>query len=524
MRNRCTARLRAASCCVAVLLPGAAAFAGPADIVPRGSIAYDLMGSLASGGSLPGLSLRDFFRGDRLYTRAEFADFVRRLRRGLTEDSARANILPADSTALLALETEFAAELGGIALPRGDRPVAVRVTGAFKARALTDPDAGSGIGRVSVILPVGRDGYAALAGGNFRNEWYDESAPRKGGYPLIETAFIRVNGRALDVSVGRMPLRWGPGYVGGMLLSDDSPSLPQIRVEKIFRLPGTLGRRVGPLRFEQFDAQFFEDDIPGALPDARGTRRYLLGRRIETNGEGRFSFSAGEAFKSTRLPDPIFANLLPFFVYQNSWTESSRRRTFAFLASGALPDTGWLNYLADINLSYRADARRTSLYADLLLDDVQAPDGFNLGNPTPRKIGGQVGVYAPDLGGLGGKVALRLEFATIDAGTYANASLPVAYDQNGVSLGHPSGPNAEVYFGRLDVAATSKLKLALEGTLRRRKDRSEPAPKTDRLGLYATYALRRGAFVGARFEHLQTENGAVTASSDRAELNLGIGF
>ncbi|MES2460365.1 MAG: hypothetical protein V4671_07265 [Armatimonadota bacterium] len=500
------------------------AFAGPSDIVPRGSIAYDLLGSLAAQGALSGLTLRDFFRGDRLYTRAEFADFVRQLRRGLTEESSRPNISPQDRIALKVLENEFSVELGGSALTRGSDPVQIRLTGAVKARGLTDPAAASGIARVSAVAPIGRDSYAALMVGNFRDEWYDKSAPRKGGYPPIETAYIRSNGRALDVIVGRMPLRWGPGYVGGMLLSDDAVSLNQIRVEKAFRLPGNLGRRAGLLRFEQFNAQFFEDDVSGAPDYARGTRRYLLGRRIETAGDGRFSLSLGEAFKSTRLPSPILANILPFYVYQAEWTKTSRRRFLGGLVSGALPDTGWLNYLGDINLTYRADQRGMVVYGDLLLDDVKAPEGFGLEGPAPpQKLGAQLGVYAPDLGSLGGKYGLRLEFTTIDVGTYANASPPVAYNENGVSIGHPAGPNAQVYFGRFDVAASPKLKLAIEGTIRRRKDTGSPAPKSDRLGLYASYAVRRNAFVGARFEHSRQQNGAVT-SGDRAEINAGFGF
>jgi hypothetical protein len=287
---------------------------------------------------------------------------------------------------------------------------------------------------------------------------------------------------------------------------------------------GESGPPGGLLRFEQFNAQFFEDDVPGAVNHARGTRRYLLGRRIETAGEGRFSLSLGETFKSTRLPSPILANVLPFYVYQAEWTKTSRRRLLGDLVSGALPDTGWLNYLGDINLAYRADQRGTIVYGDLLLDDVKAPAGFGLEGPAPpQKLGAQLGVYAPDLGALQGKYGLRLEFATIDAGTYSNASVPVIYGENGVPLGHPAGPNAQVYFGRLDIAASPKLKLAVEAAARRRKDTASPAPKSDRFGLYASYALRRNAFIGARFEHSRQQNGAVT-TGDRAEINAAIGF
>jgi hypothetical protein len=512
-----------ASLTLLALLP-CAAVAGPTDIVPRGNIAYDLMGSLAAEGALSGRTLQDFFRGDRLYTRAEFADFVRLLRRGLTEDSSRPNISSEDRLALRILEIEFAVELGGTALSKDAVSLKPRFTGAAKARALTDSEAGSVIVRASATVPIGRDAYAAVMVGNFRDEWYDKSGPRKGGYPLIESAYIRANGRFLDVTVGRMPLRWGPGYVGGMLLSDDSVSLPQIRVEKTFHLPGNLRHRVGQLRFEQFDSQFFEDDVPGAVSYARGTRRYLLGRRLETAGDGRFSLSLGESFKSTRLPSPLFANILPFYLYQAEWTKGSRRKILGGLVDGALPDTGWLNYLADANLSYRTGARGMVVYGDFLLDDIKAPSAIGLPGPGPkRKTGIQLGAYAPDLGGVGGKYGLRLEFATIDAETYTNTSLPVAYDQNGISLGHPAGPNANVYFGRFDIAASPKLKLAVEGTVRRRKSDSDPAPKSDRLGLYASYALHKNTFVGARFEHSRKQFGAVT-TGDRAEINAGIGF
>jgi hypothetical protein len=135
--------------------------------------------------------------------------------------------------------------------------------------------------------------------GNFRDEWYDPSAPRKGGYPSIETAFIRSNGRALDVIAGRMPLRWGPGYVGAMLLSDTAVSLDQIRVEKTFRLPGNLGRRTGLLRFEQFNAQFFEDDIPGA---GLFLQTCFLFMSIRRNGRRRAAAASWAGWFPERFP------------------------------------------------------------------------------------------------------------------------------------------------------------------------------------------------------------------------------
>ncbi len=415
--------------CAALLFLGAAAQAAPTDVVPRGHVAYDLLGSLAAAGLAPGLTLRDFLRGDRLYTRAEMARFVAATRAANTKSA------PRRALALVALEREFAPELRDLGIApvtssaapsRSDR----RVQAALPFRS------GSRIAHVRVagVLPVGRDGYAALSAGSFRSEWYPGA---RRNYPAVESAFVHVEGRALDVTVGLMPLRWGPGYYGPLLLSDASPSVPMVAVQKGFTLPGTLGRRIGRLHFRQFAGQFFEGTCrtprptPGHAPLPVRTAAGNCGRRALT-------LSLAESFKSTRLPDPFFAFLLPFYVYQNDWTETSRDRWLEFLVSDPQPNTFWLNYLASAGLSYRADARGTTLYTDLLIDDTEAPRGLGLGNEVPRKLGVQVGVYAPDLGGVG-RYAARLEFASIDATTYSNVSRPINWEHDGLPSASPAG-------------------------------------------------------------------------------------
>jgi len=494
-------------------------FAGSSDIVPRGDLAYDLVGSLAASGRLRDQTLADFFRGDRLYTRSEMAGIIRQM---ATSSSLSAE----DVTAVRALEMEFSPELHDLTIASGKplpSSMAGRLTGDVKIRALSGPAALEGLARGTVTLPIGSSGYAALGIGNWRDEWYDRNAPLH-GYPLMETAFARVNGRVLDVTVGRMPLRWGPGYAGGMLLSNDAPSVPQIRLEKTF-VPGGWLRRLGTLHFEQFDGQFFEPDDPSALPDARGTRRYLVARRLETAGTGRWALSIGEAIKSTRLPSPIAANILPLYLYQNEATASSRHHILGSLVPKDQPDTYWKNYVADVNIAYRLGGDHgVSLYNDLLLDDFKTLPGLGMGGPTPRKLGEQIGIYAADLFHARSRFAARLEYATIDTGTYANVSAPVAYTDEGVSLGHPAGPNANVLFGRFEFAATPRLHLALEGARRRPKEVASPAAAdTDRASGFATYTLRRDAFVGARLEHIRTRGGA-DSHTTRASVSIGAGF
>lgn len=505
-------------------LAAAAAVAAPTDIVPRGDIAYDLLGSLAAAGKLPGYSLRDFARGDRLYTRREMAVIIARARVALLREPRNSRYAAAERALAIEFGEELRALRPDIEPPGVPEAHAVLLTGQFKGRALSDPAVGNLIVRVAATIPVGRDGYAAISGGNFREEWY---ASGKKAYPAIETAFVRVNGRALDVTIGKQPLRWGPGFSGALLLSDQSPSLPQIQVEKGFRLPGTLGKRIGRLYYTQVYGQFFEDDDPAAPADARGTRRHFAARRLETQSEGRWNVSLAEAFKSTRLPSPFFAAILPFYLYQNEWTRSSRSNVLGPLVSGALPDTFWLNYAGDAQVSYRPGARSGDvLYADLLLDDVKAPTGIGLGDDTPRRIGWQIGAYTPDLFGMK-RFGARLEYSTIDQTTYTDVSRPINWSQDGIPLGYSAGPNARVLFGRFDARISDKLKVALEGQTRRRNVTSAAStePNIDRLGFFATYDVRQNLFVGARLDRarIAPADGNSTTQT-RIEGNIGYGF
>jgi hypothetical protein len=505
------------------------ACADPNDVVPRGDVAYDQLGSLAASGLLPGFTLRDFARGDRLYTRAEFASAIRAAVR-----EAGTDLRPESpyAVALRALRTRFSPELRLLSpddfRPDEGVPAATSLlTGQAKLRVASGPAQGQLFGRASATLPAGRDGFASVSVGDWRSEWYrfqDTAGVRSGNrYAAIETAFVRVNGRALDVTIGRSPLRWGAGYSGPLALGDEAGAIDRIQVEKGFSLPGTLGRRAGRLYFTQFAGQFFERDIPSAPADARGTRRYLAGRRLEARG-GRWTFSVAELLKSTRLPDPQWAMVMPFYLYQHNWTKGSRSRPFGFLATGALPDTFWFNYVGDAQVSYQVDGRTgATVYGDLLLDDVKAPRGWGFGDDTPSKTGTQLGVYLPRLD-RAGRTSLRLEYTSLDAPTYTDVSRPIQWTAaDTLPLGHPAGPDTRTLFARLDYAVSDRLRLAVEGMDSRRRSGGGGAfPGFTRyasryVDLFASYAVRRDAFVGARYQNRQ-------GTSNRFEVNVGAGF
>ncbi len=506
-----------------------AAFALPEDIVPRGDVAYDLLASLSGAGRVKGRTVGDFFRGDRLYTRREMAEIVADLL--ATNDVPG---LPGSTRAhVRALLIEFAPELRarGVvipALPAGD----AGFSALLKARGGASPASGRLVGRFALSSAIGRDGYLAASVGNYRDEW-NALQPLKGNYPAVETLFLRYNTRVLDFTVGQQPLRWGPGFSGALLLGGESPSIPQIRVEKGFVLPGSLGRRAGRFYFTQFAGEVYEDDVASADPVVRGTLRYVFGRRLETAGDrGPWRISFAETFKSTRLPGAGWAFVLPFYAYQNAFTKFEGRadhRLLGFIADGhTYPNSLWLNYLADIQVSYKAiPARDTSVYADLLIDDLKAPRGASANDgPVPRKIGFQVGGYAPRLDNRG-RFGLRLEYTLLDATTYLTETIPKNYAVNGVSLGYPYGGNGHVFFGRLDARVSEKAKASAEVSLRSRSKASDLGFVGNRYSVYGVYNLTRSAFVGARVDHVTGDTRLANVSTHdatRGELSVGYGF
>ncbi len=512
-----------------ILLSVSAAWSLPEDIVPRGDVSYDLLASLSAAGRLKNATVADFFRGDRLYTRREMAEFV--------ADMLAVNDIAAMPSGLRsplrALVTEFAPELRarGVVIPyipAGD----AGFTTLLKVRGGASPASGDAIARVSVTSAVGRDTVAALSFGNYRDEW-NSLQPNRGGFPPVETAYLRVNTRAVDITVGRQPLRWSPGFSGALILGDESPSLPQIRFEKGFELPGTVGRRVGRLYFTQFAGQTFENAVANADPVATGTRRYVFGRRLETAGDrGAWKASVSETFKSTRLPGAFWSFALPFYAYQNAFTDEPNRgenRPFAFVTGGkTYPNTAWFNYMVDAQITYRAiPDRDASVYTDFLIDDINAPKGLQ-GNatPTPRKIGLLVGGYCPRLD-RAGRFGLRLEYATIDPDTYGSASPPVAYALDGTPLGYASGGNTNTYFGRLDARLSDKLAVSAEANVRRKQDASKSGTSGNRFSLYGSYNLGRAAFIGARIDRISGDirlPNISTRSETRGEVSFGVGL
>ncbi len=448
-----------------LLLLATPALAGPDDIVPRGHPVYDVLA--ASDASL--------WRGDVRLTRREVRERLGKLTR--TDALARA------------LRLEF----GASSSSRSEAP-------ALAVQAQLRSGSPSRLS-VSTGTALGKAGYAV--------------GQVQGGYgkAAVESAYALFLGRALDVSVGKKPLRWGPGFSGGLLLGDEASSFAHLSVEKSF----SAGKSLGRWRFEQFYGQSFEDDLPSAPATSRGTRRHLGGRRLETDGSGPWQLSLSETFKGTRLPSPIFSQVLPYYAYQNDWTSTSKDRWLPFsTAKSRQPDSFWLNYQADVAVSYCDPKSGTTGYIDYLLDDLKSPEGLGRPGRVPPRTGRLLGLRIPSK-----KLDTRLEWAKLDALTYYNASPPLSWERGGRPLGFSSGGNVRALLVRFDAKLSDRDGAALEVRQVRPVTTApeQPAPvpkKEDRISLFAHRTLSPGRFVGLRIESVRGDK-----KQTRVEVTLG---
>lgn len=412
-----------------LLLAGAAGYGAPYDLVPRGDWTYDVLARWAAKG-LVGRAAREF-HGDEPLTREAMARLVAAI-------VARPEALPSgDAALLLQLVREFEPELRRT----GSDPRAL--LRAIRAAAPPQPlfrGTGYGLARVGDSSKEGgtaRGVYraAGLASGSDRllgavsltNERQLRNT-HAAAFPILEHYVVRLHTGFADWEIGKTSRRWGPGWGGTMLLSDDAPALFQISGKKQFSL-GFLGH---DYTFEQFAA---------TLNDTGG-RRYIVARRLSRPFGRRAGLSISEAIKSASTRDFPLALVVPLYVYNHTvFSDDEKART--------------VNYLAGADLWY-APSDAVQIYADFVVDDITAP--FGLGSyPVPRKVGMLFGLHLPRLSQ--GRTDVRLEWALTDGekpgsrvregGTYVHRNPTLSWLHDGLWIGHRMGQNRRGPFLRV---------------------------------------------------------------------------
>ena len=453
--------------------------AAPEDLVPQGSGLYDAVALLSADHLLPpGAPDATSLQGvtARLYTRRELASLIRAIANQPADPRAASALAFARS--ILAPELQDAP---GLAAPVSTPPV---LTGFGEIEAGTTHESGL-LGRARLLGVIGRDGaYTASVTNIYQQTRNHQSVSLRGDginsgdnpseLDGVDEAYVSAtNNRGLRVTAGELRQRWGSGYLGDMLISDNSPARPTLEVE----LPFSLGRTLGFYRFTQFESEYRNS----------GQTLYEGGRRVEHPIGDRTTLSVEEAYTSTQFRSPTVL-VLPYYAYQKAYYPGPN-------------EPFYFNYNFNIGLTVtpRGPSARQRVYGQFLVDDLQAPKGLGKGNVTPRKIGYLLG-YADALARFGADFVV--EYAHTDQQTYTKLPpLPtsLAWYNGGLPLGYPSGTNGNQVYGRLNQRLTPRVELSVDGYNRQRSSISFPAVTASAVDLAVAYRLGQSQSIGLRF-------------------------
>ncbi len=241
-----------------------------------------------------------------------------------------------------------------------------------------------------------------------------------------ELAYLAFRIPWLRLELGRDEFVWGSGYTGSVMLSDNAPSLDHVQLAASFR-----------------NFKFFS--IVSLLSRWGLKQRLLCAQRVElslwnrlTLGGALLDVTSWDEFQPSQLGG-LLNPLIPVY-----FTEANTGHGGNFLV-------GWDGVLY---------LPRTKLYGQLFLDNYE----FNTRKSAPDATASQVGVYwAPSL-----PVEARAEYTRIMPFTYYHRVHSILYDNYGIPLGHPLGPDADKVLGLVGFTASGWLKLSLTADYTRR--------------------------------------------------------
>ncbi len=463
------------------------ALAAATDIVPQGSTLRDSFAALASADAFGAAETPEDFLGDTLYTRGQMAALLIRLVQNDPVHLALAQKNPASAAALHAALQMLKPELTKAGVDLGEAEPeppgrGVSVSGYLqpevRLRAGGDRRPGTGVNGIYRVTALGNLKSNLRYGVSVSN-WPEDSrrvfSNDKGphDFSAVNEAYLTLDGgRGLEVSVGRMYNRWGPGTRGTTMISDNAPALDQIQVA----FPFSLGARLGhDYRFTQFLSTFRQNS----------TQHYFAGRRIEYAFNPRFAVDFQEAYISTSS-NSLYVSALPDFYTGQS----------ANLKIGGLRITGLdqtYNSFLNFGASYAATPA-LRVYGQLGIDDIQTPGHRTY--RTPRKIAQLAGIaFQPSLG-----TGIVAEYTFADPTTYSSRIVDTQwqkgqYDQ----LGLPTGPNSREFFLRLSRRLHPGLTVAVSGRDRKRVDDTFPAPNSRDYAASVEFAPSRKSSVSVTY-------------------------
>lgn len=500
------------------------------DVVSGEDRTYEVLRGLAAQGLLCGYTARDFAgESEQLFTRGEIgqilAPAVNDLRASspLRSEAGAPPAAPAwNTSAVWGLRTLLPGyrrelEAAGVDYHATMEAVQARLESADARQGQPGFLSGLGESRLGLNADAAHDGRWVVSAGRAFNDrggmWLtltnerEDEGMRWRERPTVNRLLVEVELSAQDrLIIGRDTMRWGPGYNGSLLLSENAVPVDHIRYErdplKIFQ---------HPFFFTQFFTTYREGD----------RRQWITGRRLATSLSPTTEVAYSEVLKmqSARHAGPSLV-YVPLHLVQED--------IFGWVPSLNDSEDPQSNMLASLEISTGVAPTATAHF-QWLLDDLTTID------PVPRKIGWQIGGHwwreQEE-----NRTDLRLEYTFTDADVYEHRQPPAAWFYEGQVLGHRAGPDSQDLFLRLrnslspEEDVTFVYNWGRHGhSLRPTEEHPDQAPERETLwSLAYSRDFTPHLSAGARYLHHRRSNAGQTRgvkqTEDRLWLEVRYGF
>lgn len=279
--------------------------------------------------------------------------------------------------------------------------------------------------------------YRFLYGDFFADIFRDESSWTQFEGKLQNTttvdAYLLFKLPWFSLQLGKDNLRWGPGYHGALLVSENPLSWDMIKLLASYK----------NIKFNAFTAILRDEneDI---------NQKYLSGHRIEGFFWNRIGIGLSEVIVYGNRFEPSYLNPLSIYlITEMNITKADSRAK------------GGDNILISGDMRIRLD--NVELYGELMVDDADPSRDFHYWD---NKFGILGGVYLTDLL-VFRDTDLKIEYAFINQYAYTHEAPVNPYTHFSSVIGHQIGPDADDLWVQLKHRFTDKLEFALTYELER---------------------------------------------------------
>lgn len=239
----------------------------------------------------------------------------------------------------------------------------------------------------------------------------------------------------ISLQFGREKITQGYGYGSKLQLSGDSPDMDFLKID--------IG--YGVLRYSFIHASTVGDFNPDI---SKRYTKYWATQKLTLAFEKLFNFSFGA--------NVVYARPLEF-AYLNPII-------FWGLAEKSLQDRDNKNVILDFETTF---LKNVQFQGTLFVDDDQQYAFVTGKSNINEKLAYQLGTLIYEPIGLN-NLSLAIEYTKIRPYVYSHTDIKSDYTANGISLGHPIGPNADQIFSRITYNFNDWIKMGLEYSFSRK--------------------------------------------------------